>query len=109
MAENNISLAVVVVVGPLRKRGQRLLDGLCLQTAVESMEIIVVDPPAYAGRKLQTRPGVRTVYLLRSETEPWPRARADAIRHTKAPIVAFIEDHCIPEPDREQRQKSLDY
>jgi glycosyl transferase family 2 len=99
MAENNISLAVVVVVGPLRKRGQRLLDGLCLQTAVESMEIIVVDLPAYAGRKLQTRPGVRTVYLLRSETEPWPRARADAVRHTKAPIVAFIEDHCIPAPD----------
>lgn len=97
MTENNISLAVVVVVGPLRKRSQRLLAALCSQTAVESMEILVLDIAAYAGRRLETRPGVRTVYLLRQETEPWPRARAEGIRHTKAPIVAFIEDHCIPE------------
>jgi len=99
MPEKNILLSVIVVVGPCRKRSQRLLDALCSQTAADSIEILVLDLPAYGEWKLKTAHGIRTVYLTRSETQPWLRARAEAIRHARALILAFIEDHCIPAPD----------
>jgi hypothetical protein len=75
MTENKILLSVIVVVGPCRTRGQRLLDALCTQTVFNSLEIVVLDLGAYSARKLKTSHVVRTVHLSRPETESWPRAR----------------------------------
>ena len=99
MAEKSLLLSALVVVGPLRKRSQRVLDALCSQTAIDSMEIVILDLAPDGTPKLETSSSVNTIYIVLPETEPWSRARAEGVRRAKAPIVAFIEDHCIPAPE----------
>ena len=91
-------LSAILVVGPRRARSQGALDALFDQTAVDSMEIVVVD---VAGDlpALKLREGVRTVYLSGTEVRGWAKARAAGALAATSPIVAFVEDHSVPEPD----------
>jgi hypothetical protein len=63
------------------------------------MEIIVMDIDSTGTPKLVTPGGVRVVYLARPDMALWSRARCEGFRHSRAPIVAFIEDHCYPARD----------
>jgi hypothetical protein len=42
-------------------------------------------------------------YLARPGLGQWGEARAQAVRTARAPIVAFIEDHCFPAPTWAER------
>ena len=91
----DISLSAILVVGRSRERAQACLDALSLQTASEEMEIVLVDiapeetPPLESGAE-------RIQYLRRHEKTPWSQVRAEAVKRSRAPVVAFIEDHCLP-------------
>jgi len=87
-------LSAAVVVGPCRKRGQRSVNALCHQTAIDSMEVIVVDLAADGVPPLETPPGVRVKYVRSAALRSWSMARIEAVRLADTPIVAFMEDHC---------------
>lgn len=97
---NNLPLlSAIVVVGPCRTRAQRVINALGAQTVVESIEIIVVDLAPRGTPSLHASPNTHVTYLSRSEVALWSRARFEAIQHARAPVVAFIEDHCFPARD----------
>jgi len=99
MPDQPILLSAIVVVGSRRKRAQRVLDALCAQTRIDSMEIIVVDLAAGREPLPAAVPGVRLKYVPRPDTEPWGRARSAGVRQAVAPVIAFLEDHAFPAPD----------
>ncbi len=88
---------VILIVGACRNRAQRTLDAVCGQTAVDELEIVVVDIGPRDAEPL-TR-AVQVEYLARPEVELWADARAAGLAQATTPVVAFIEDHCLPEPD----------
>jgi hypothetical protein len=92
-------LSAIVVVGACRKRAQRVVKALCAQTVVGSIEIIIMDlAPADAAR-LVVSPNAPVTYLSRPDIKLWSHGRAEGVQHARAPIVAFIEDHCFPAPN----------
>lgn len=92
-------LSVVVVVGPLRERGQHVLDALAAQTIVRELEVIVVDLCAPDTPRLDHPPGLHVDYVGADDSFTFGEARAAGVAHTHAPLIAFIEDHCFPEPE----------
>jgi hypothetical protein len=90
-------LSAIVVLGPVRERAQRVVTALCRQTAAARIELVLVDV-ACANSELATDGPARTVYLRRETPATWGASRAAGVAAAGAPIVAFLEDHCIPSP-----------
>jgi glycosyltransferase involved in cell wall biosynthesis len=75
---------------------QRLLSALAAQTIAPDIEVVVVDcRTGLAG--IEPPDGLR-VRILSGDSLSFGEARAKAAREARAEIVAFIEDHCYPEP-----------
>ena len=98
VAHSDLLLSAVVVVGPRRARAQRVVDALWAQTAVDSIEVIIVDLAPPGVRPLRTPATVRVHYIRNPGAQAWSKARSDAVRQARAPVVAFLEDHCYPAP-----------
>jgi hypothetical protein len=92
-------LSAVVVVGPCRRRAQRVVDALCGQTAINRMEVIVVDLAEASIPSLETPKQVSVKYIRRPDLDLWSKARCVGLREASAPIVTFTEDHCFPARD----------
>ncbi len=92
-------LAAAIVVGTRRDRAARALGALYKQTAIDAMEIVIIDIGDAAAAPLTAPPEVRLVYLRPGQGVTWAEARAEGVRHARAPIVAFVEEHCIPAMD----------
>lgn len=92
-------LSAVVVVGPCRRRAQRVVDALCTQTAIGRMEVIVVDLAEAMVPALTTPPSTNVKYIRKPGLEFWATGRCMGLREASAPIVAFTEDHCFPASD----------
>lgn len=92
-------LSAVVVVGPCRLRAQRVVDALCGQSAIDRMEVIVVDLAEASTPSLRTPAQVNVKYIRRPDLDLWAKARCVGLREASAPIVAFTEDHCFPAHD----------
>lgn len=92
-------LTVVLVAGSQRKRAQRVVDALALQTAVQSIELVIVDLGRAGARRLEVSAQLQHTVLARPDIGRWGAARAAGARVARAPVVAFIEDHCFPVPD----------
>ncbi len=95
------------VVVPTHDRGpglERLLAGLREQTVGrDRFEVIVVtDGPAEAARAVLAREAARGELALRVERHAVARgpgpARNTGWRVARAPLVAFIDDDCVPTP-----------
>lgn len=91
-------ISVVVVVGTIRHRAARLLASLVPEADEVPLEVILVDaapgdPPPVAG---SGHPAVRTVRLPHGT--PFSAARARAVELARAPVVAFLEEHCAVRP-----------
>jgi hypothetical protein len=80
-----------------------VLDALARQTRIDAIEIIIVDLAVEAVPRLTGVPAVPLTYLSRPGVRAWGAARADAVAAARAPIVAFIEDHCFPTPTWAER------
>jgi Glycosyl transferase family 2 len=90
-------LSVVCLTGPHRQRTRRCLDALGSQTAAAELELILLDagdpadlpdlPPSLAARIERLPGGVS-----------FGAARRQGVAATSAPAIAFISDHCYPDP-----------
>ena len=91
-------LSVILLIGKRRARAERALHSLLAQSAIDRMEILLVDyaagreSPVVGSDHRAVRP------IDRRELEPFGRIRAEAVRRSRAPIVAFLEEHCIALP-----------
>jgi hypothetical protein len=94
-------LSVVMVAGDCRERAQHALDRLCAQTALDEIEIVVVD----LGRKgtLSAPAGAPVEILAEPDIEHWADARRIGLTRSSAPIVAFVEEHCFTDPHWAER------
>ena len=96
---SNPELAALLVVGDSREHGQRALDSLYAQTIADRMEIVVVDLKTNNAPALEVPFGaVPTDYLTLGPKTTWAEGRGIAARRATAPVLAFIEGHCIAEP-----------
>jgi hypothetical protein len=90
-------LAVGLIAGDLRERAERSLRHILAQTALERMEVVVVDVNRSGGSFAGSdHPKVR--YLHRPQFRYYCQAQGEVVRQARAPVVAFLEDHCYAEP-----------
>lgn len=93
------SLSAVMVVGSRRRRAQVAIDALGSQTIADRMELVVVDvtdPTLHPDLAPPER--MRTTYLRIPAGASWGNCRHHGLKHSAAPLVAFIEDHCFASP-----------
>jgi hypothetical protein len=91
-------LTVAVVVGGLRHRAQKVIDAVALQTAAERIELVVVDIAPESAGELRLPGNVASSHLALAG-HSLAHARGEAVRGANAPMVAFLEDHAVPEPE----------
>src|SRR4030067_2323284 len=91
-------MSVIAIVGRQRGGGEACLRSLLAQNAVPSMEIILVDcaPEGTPPIALADREQVRI--LRGAPGREFGEMRALAVGAARAPIVAFIEEHCVAHP-----------
>jgi hypothetical protein len=90
-------LTVGLIAGELRQRAERSLAHILRQTALGRMEVVVVDVNPDSGTfSGSDHPRVR--YLHRPEFQFYCEAQIEILRQARAPIIAFLEDHCYAEP-----------
>ena len=92
-------LAALLVIGDSREHAQRALDSLYAQTIVSSIEIIVVDLKTNDAPQLSVSSRAPTRYVTPGAKMTWAEGRVLAARMAEAPVLAFIEGHCIAEPE----------
>lgn len=85
---------MAVLAGALRDRAQGVVDAVAEQSAVDELEVIVVDLEP-------EREPIVIPDSVRGATARLPgaqisRAKVEAVQRASAPAVAFLEDHCYP-------------
>lgn len=90
-------LTAAVVVGAQRQRAGLCVQRLLEQTALDGMEIVVVDlaaeldaPASFLHERVRC--------IRRPGTTGYATARADAARNSQGRYIAFLEDHSYPHP-----------
>lgn len=90
-------LTVGLIAGDLRERAERSLRHILAQTALAWMEVVVVDVNRRGGSFAGSdHPKVR--YLHRPQFRYYCDAQGEVVRQARAPVIAFLEDHCYAEP-----------
>jgi cellulose synthase/poly-beta-1,6-N-acetylglucosamine synthase-like glycosyltransferase len=89
-------LSAIVAVGPQRERGRRCVEAILAQTAGADVEAVVVDLAPEGTTPVVAESGNLT--LLRRPGATWGETRTEGVRAAKGDIVAFVEDHTVPEP-----------
>jgi len=89
-------LTVGLIAGELRERAERSLRHILAQTALERMEVVVVDVNPSGGNFAGSdHPKVR--YLHRPQFRYYCEAQFEIVRQARNPVIAFLEDHCYAE------------
>ena len=98
-------MSVVLVARDGAASIERTLSCIAAQSARDRLELLVVVPERHAatteaavGARFA---GARIVKVPRIESAG--RANAAGVRAARAPVVAFAEDHCFPEPGWAER------
>jgi hypothetical protein len=91
-------LGVVMVVGACRERAQHALDRLCAQSALASMQVVVVDTAPEDARPLAVPEGAPVEVVRRPDVTEWAPARRIGLERLGTPILAFVEEHCFTDP-----------
>jgi hypothetical protein len=90
------ALTAAIVVGGLRRRAQRAVDAIAAQEGAGEIELLLVDT-AHDAAPITLPPSVRGVHVALPDAL-LADAKLEAVRRASGPIVAFVEDHCYPEP-----------
>ena len=94
----NPAISILLVVGPLRRRAQRSLNALLAQTAIDRMEIVVVDMAPSDKPALEYAQAASVKYVRRPDLKLWSEGRYEGLKLAEAPIIASIEDHAYAAP-----------
>ena len=89
-------LSVVMIAGAQRARAQRTADAIAAQATDASIELVVVDV-APEPAPLRLPESIRSRCIEASGSAAWGALRAAGARVAAAPVVAFLEDHCLPQ------------
>jgi hypothetical protein len=89
-------LAVVMIAGAQRARAQRTVDAIAAQGADAAIELVVVDIAA-EPQPLRLPESMPAREIQASREASWGRLRAMGTRAATAPVVAYVEDHCMPQ------------
>ena len=91
-------LTVSIMVCDQRERGEHCLYALLNQTAIQRMEILIIDfapdQPPLAG---SDHPAVRV--LIGDLNSTYGLARLQGLQAARAPLIAYLEEHVIVAPD----------
>jgi hypothetical protein len=90
-------LSAVVVFGAQRGRAERCLRHLLAQTALDRMEIVIIDLAADAAPVKGTEQAV-VRWCHRPDFHRFGQARAEGLRQSRGMFVAFLEDHTYADP-----------
>ncbi len=88
------ALSIAMVVGNARDRARLALEALAAQEVDGGFELVLVDCAPAEVPPLPTPEGVRAVTSRLPGEDRWAVLRCSAARLARAPVVAFIEDHC---------------
>lgn len=90
-------MTVGLIVGEMRNRAENSVAHLLSQTALEKLEILLVDVDPEGGPLAGIdHPSVRCI--RRPDFTYYCEAQAELARHASAPLLAFIEDHSFASP-----------
>jgi hypothetical protein len=90
-------LTVGLIAGELRNRAERSLEHLLRQTALDQIEIVVIDVRPQKGDFAGAdHPRVR--YFHRPDLSYYCEMQVELVMQARAPLVAFIEDHSYAVP-----------
>ncbi len=89
-------LSAILVIAARRRRSQRALDALAAQTAIDVMEIIVIDLMPADVPRLAVPANARVTYVSQPKSTIVTEGRCEALRYVTSPIVAYLEEHTIP-------------
>jgi hypothetical protein len=93
--ESRPSLSVIVQIGAQRKRSVNCLESLFAQDVIDELEILVDDFAPDDALPVEVRGHPSIIYNPRHEYQAIGELKAEAVGSARAPIVAFIEDHCV--------------
>lgn len=88
-------LSIVLQVGGQRERSERCLASLLDQESIEQIEIILIDYGLGSFPPLRGSDHPSVMTIPRPEYEAFGFSRSLGVQKAGAPVVAFIEDHCI--------------
>lgn len=95
MPDSQPSLTAALIVGVERTRAAKALRSILYQNVIDQMEVLVIDcvPPGTPPMQGCDHPTVRVLRV----TPPalFGEMRALAVREARAPIIAFLEEHCL--------------
>lgn len=92
-------LSAIMVTGTCRKRAQKAIDALCVQSIIDQMEIIIVDIGAADSPPFKCSSDIRISIIPMPKNTTWASARMTAVKRATGKIVAFIEDHSFAKHD----------
>lgn len=90
-------LSAVVVFGAQRARAERCLQHLLAQTALDRMEIVIIDIAADTAPVKGTEQAI-VRWRHHPEFQRFGQARAEGLRQSRGLFVAFLEDHTYADP-----------
>lgn len=96
--DNQPMLAAGLICGRFRDRATTALASLLKQTAVEDMEVVVVDCAAAGAGPIPGSSHPRVRVLEQPGNYDLGSARVDVVEATSAPLVWFLEEHSIAFP-----------
>jgi hypothetical protein len=91
------ALSVICTAGPRRRRAERVVQALAAQSAAERLELILVDAAPAAG-PLEAPAGISSKVIVARPGSTLGEAKAAGLAAASAEAVAFLADHCYPEP-----------
>jgi glycosyltransferase involved in cell wall biosynthesis len=98
------AISVVVATRDRRDRLPRLIDALAAQRDAPPFEVVIVDDGSRDGtfaelERLASATPFRLVPLRRDQSGGPGQARNDGWRRAQAPLIAFTDDDCAPQPE----------
>lgn len=92
------SLSVVLVTGRFRKLNTQVLQALLEQDIIDRMEVLIIDCVSTGTPPLPGSDHVSVRVINESRDINFEAGMMIGIRQARAPIVALLEEHCIPLP-----------
>ena len=99
MPNGSLALSVILVVADQRERARLSLGSLLRQSMIDHMEVLLFDrsKPGTVPLPESNHDRVRQVRVEPGVDAGW--LRAEGVRQARAPVVAFLEEHCLAFPN----------
>lgn len=97
-SDSGPALSTVLVIGRQRRRATTALRRLQQQTTAFATEVVVVDVASRGTPPLDPGGSATAITYLSRPGAGWAAARFDGVKAARAPVVAFIKEHCFAEP-----------